>query len=92
MASELVRAGYAGSFNFGEVLGSDYAAAQLIARWAYNAGYGGIAYLSAHDSSLTCWAFFDHGSVTAIGVPEAIDRNDPDLIAAAELFGLTLPE
>jgi RES domain len=53
LASELVKAGYSGSFNFGEIIGSDYAITQVISRWAYDAGYGGVAYPSTHDASLT---------------------------------------
>ena len=90
LASDLLAAGYTGSFNFGEIIGSDYTITQLISRWAYDAGYGGIGYPSAHDGSLTCRAIFDRASVTLVGTVEPIRRDDPDLIAAVDLFGLTL--
>ena len=92
LASELVTAGYSGAFNFGEIIGSDYTITQIIARWAYDAGYGGVAYLSTHDGSLTCWAIFDRGPVMPIGTAEPIRHDDPDLIAVTDLFGLMLPE
>ena len=92
LASELVAAGYSGAFNFGDIISSDYTITQLISRWAYDAGYGGIAYPSAHDSSLTCWAIFDRVPVTPAGGVEPIRRDDPDLIAAMDLFGLVLPK
>lgn len=91
LASELVMAGYRGAFNFGEIIGSDYTITRLISRWAYDAGYGGIAYPSAHDGSLTCWAIFDRAPVTRIGTAEPIPRDDPDLIVVLGLFGLVLP-
>lgn len=90
LAAELVTAGYSGAFNFGEIIGSDYRITRIIAQWAYDAGYGGIAYPSAHDSRRTCWAIFDRAPVTAEGTPELIRRDDPDLIAAINVFGLVL--
>ena len=90
LASELVRAGYRGSFNFGEIIGSDYTITQLISRWAHDAEYSGIAYPSTHDSSLTCWAIFDRAPVMPIGAAEPIRRDDPDQIVAIDLFSLVL--
>jgi hypothetical protein len=91
LAAGLVAAGYSGAFNFGEIIGSDYRITQAIALWAYDAGYGGIAYPSAHDETLTCWAIFDRATVIPAGSSHPIRRDDPDLIAAIELFGLELP-
>lgn len=88
LATALLAAGYSGAFNFGEVIGSDYRLTQLIARWAHDHGYTGVAYPSAHDHSLTCWAVFDTASVIWVGGPEPILRDDPDLHLAATLFGL----
>jgi hypothetical protein len=92
LASDLLAAGDTGSFNFGEIIGSDYTITQLISRWAYDAGYGGIAYPSAHDGSLTCWAIFDRTPVMPVGPAEPIRHDDADLIAVIELFGLVIPE
>jgi hypothetical protein len=91
LAAELVKAGYSGSFNFGEIIGSNYTITQVISRWAYNGGYVGVAYPSTHDASLSCWAIFDRASLTLVGTVEPIRHDDPDLIAAIELFGLMLP-
>lgn len=84
-------AGYSSAFNFGEIIGTDYTITQLISRWAYDARYNGIAYPSAHDGSLTCWANFDRAPVTLGGTVEPIRRDEADLIAAIDLFGLVLP-
>jgi hypothetical protein len=91
LASELLTAGYSGAFNFGEIIGSDYRITRLVSRWSYDSGYGGIAYPSTHDASLTCWAIFDRASVTIVGTVEPIRQDDPDLLAAIDLFGLILP-
>lgn len=88
LAAALLAGGYSGAFNFGEVIGSDYRLTQLIARWAHDHEYTGVAYPSAHDHSLTCWAIFDTASIILVGEPEAIQRDDPDLHLAATLFGL----
>ncbi|MDQ2651905.1 MAG: RES family NAD+ phosphorylase [Chloroflexota bacterium] len=90
LAAALLSGGYSGAFNFGEVIGSDYRLTQLIARWAHDHEYTGVAYPSAHDHSLTCWAVFDTASIILLGEPEPIPRDDPDLHLAAILFGLRL--
>ncbi|MFT4039923.1 MAG: RES family NAD+ phosphorylase [Thermomicrobiales bacterium] len=90
LAGELLAAGYTGSFNFGEVIGTVYRLTQSITRWAHARGFTGIAYPSAHDHALTCWAVFDTAEITLVGDSEAIRRDDPALLAAASLFGLTL--
>ena len=92
LAADLIAAGYAGAFNFGEIIGTDYRITRTIARWAYDAGYDGIAYPSTHDSSLTCWAIFDNASLTLVSSPEPIQRHDPDFLTVINLFGLVLDE
>jgi hypothetical protein len=92
LAAELIAAGYGGAFNFGEIIGADHRVTRIIARWGCDAGYHGIAYPSAHHSNYTCWAIFDRASLLPEGHPEPIQRHDPDLIAAVDLFGLVLPE
>jgi hypothetical protein len=87
LAAELTASGYSGVFNFGEIIGSDYTVTQQIARWAFGAGYGSIVYPSAHDNALS-WALFDRVKIIPVGDPEIIQRDDPDLVAAAKLFGL----
>jgi hypothetical protein len=71
--------------------GPSRALTQAIARWAYDHGYHGIAYRSRFDDSFDCWALFERASITPAGPSEAIRRTDPDLRAAAVLFGLRLP-
>ncbi|MBL8126802.1 MAG: RES family NAD+ phosphorylase [Chloroflexia bacterium] len=88
LAVALLAGGYSGEFNFGEVIGSDYRLTQLIASWAHNHGFTGVAYPSAHDHSLTCWAVFSTASVILVGEPVPILRDDPDLHWAATLFGV----
>jgi hypothetical protein len=91
LAAELLTAGYSGAFNFGEIIGSDYRITQLVSRWSYDSGFGGIAYPSTHDASLTCWAIFDRAAVKLVSTVEPIRHDDPALLAAIELFGLMLP-
>lgn len=90
LAKEFLAAGYRGAFNFGEIIGADYVVTQQIARWAFNQGFGGIVYLSTHNHALTCWALFDVVNIDPISEPEIIRPDDPDLVAAARLFGLAL--
>lgn len=64
---------------------------QAIGGWACDEGFAGIAYKSRFDDSYTCWALFEGRATWApAGPPELITRRDPDLRAAAMLFGLTL--
>lgn len=88
LAEALVACGYAGAFNFGEVLGSDYRVTQRIAAWAHDHAYTGVAYPSTHDHRCTCWAIFDSATVVSEGDPETIQPDDPDLLTTAALFGL----
>lgn len=92
LAADLVDAGYLGPFNFGELIGTDHRITRIVAGWAYDAGYAGIAYPSTHDDRLTCWAIFDRASLLPVGRPQPIQRSDRELVAALELFGLDLPD
>lgn len=92
LAGDLVAAGYGGTFNFGEIVGVDYVVTQRIARWTYTEGYDGIVYASAHDPALSCWAIFEGAEIVPLGTPKVIRYDDPDLIAAAELFRLKIPD
>jgi hypothetical protein len=67
------------------VYGLSRALTQAIARWAYEAGYQGLAFGSRHDERLTNWAVF-----TPDGLPIPLARDDADLLAVAALFGLTV--
>jgi hypothetical protein len=72
------------------VLGPRRHVTQAIARWAVEADYAGIAYRSRFDETLTLWAVFEGAAFTPVGAPEPVRPDDPDLLAAAELFGLSV--
>jgi hypothetical protein len=72
------------------LVGPDRRLTQAIARWAYEAGFSGLAYTSRLDSRLVCWAIFEGAEFEVIGAPEPIELNDPDLVAIARLFNLAL--
>ena len=72
------------------VLGPNRALTQSIARWAYERGFTGIVYSSRFDKAFDCWAIFEGAALEPIGLAEPLTRDDPDLLAAARLFGLSL--
>jgi hypothetical protein len=72
------------------VLGPQRLLTQAIARWAYENGYSGIVYSSRFDAAQSLWAIFEGAVFEPVGVPEPIVPGDPDLLAAAKLFGLTV--
>ena len=72
------------------VLGPRRHLTQAIARWAYEHGYAGIVYRSRFDDALSLWAIFEGAAFEPVGVPEPIVPDDPDLVAAARLFGLAI--
>jgi hypothetical protein len=41
---------------------------------------------------MSCWALFDRAMFGAIGEPQQLNRDDPDLKEVARLFDLTVPE
>ena len=90
LTEALVGLGYGDRFVWGEVLGHDHRLTQVIARWAYESEYRGLAYSSCHDARLDCWAVFEGAVFEAEGRPEGIDQGDPDLVAVAGLFGLAI--
>jgi hypothetical protein len=72
------------------VLGAGRTLTQAIARWAYERGYAGLAYMSRLDSSLILWALFEGVAFEPIGLPEPLTREDADRVATARLFGLVI--
>ena len=90
IAKSLPTLGYGARFKPGDLVGSDRALTQTIARWAFDQGFAGIAYSCSHDPSLDCWAIFEGPHVRPAGAPHPIDPTDPDLIAVAQLFELTI--
>lgn len=67
---------------------------QGIARWAYDWGYAGLRYGSRYNEAFNCWAIFERPDLATFsreGKVELIAPDDPDFLAAVELFGLTAP-
>lgn len=74
--------------DLGHVLGPSTALTQMIARWAYQRGYAGLAYTSRLDARLTLWALFEGVAIEPVGLPEPLTPDDSDLTATARLYGL----
>jgi hypothetical protein len=72
------------------VLGPGRTLTQTIARCAYEHRYAGLAYHSRLDHTLTLWAIFEGSAFEAVGLPEPITPDDPDLVATVRLYGLVL--
>jgi hypothetical protein len=89
LAGELLRLGLA-DLDVGGVVGPARALTQAVAGWAHGQGYAGLAYASRIDQALTCWAVFEGARFEAVGSPEPIASDDPDLRAVARLFGLAV--
>jgi hypothetical protein len=70
------------------VRGPNRAVTMAISRWAYDAGFQGVAYRSRFDDALDCWAIFEGARVQRIGLTEPLLPDDSDLLAAAGRFGL----
>lgn len=90
LAGTLVGLGYP-DFDAGEAIGRDRRVTQTIARWAYEEGFGGIRYPSRFDPALPLWAIFEGGTFAEATV-SAIAPDDPDLLAVAALFRLTIEQ
>lgn len=90
IASLLPDLGYGKRFKPGDLLGADRRLTQTIARWAYANGYAGLAYSCSHRPRLDCWAVFAGAALTVVGAPLSIAPDDPDLIAVAREFELTI--
>lgn len=63
---------------------------RAIAGWAAARGFHGITYTSRLDDHWTCWALFEGAAIVPLGPPAPLRRGDPDLLATAALFQLTL--
>jgi len=63
---------------------------RAVGRWAYDAGFQGVAYRSRFDDALDCWAIFEGAAFERVGSSERLTRNDGDLRAAAALLGLAV--
>jgi hypothetical protein len=92
LALQLSQLGLRKRFVLGDILAHDHRVTQLIARWAIDNAFDGIAYSSCHDPSLTCWAIFEGVDLIPLGQPEPITTTDPDLLAVARLWDLRIPD
>lgn len=63
---------------------------RAVGRWAYDAGYQGIIYRSRFHDAFDCWAIFEGADFDRVGSVTPLTADDPDLRAAAALFGLTI--
>jgi RES domain-containing protein len=77
-------------FDASHVLGQDFALTQEIASWTYEQGFEGIIYNSRFALDRTCIAIFE-GMLFSESQTCAINRDDSDLIWAADVLGLTIP-
>lgn len=75
------------------ITSAERAFTQVCARYVFEQGYDGVRYVSQLGSSWECWAMFDTSAVLVErSSPAAIEHDDADLIAAAQLFGFTIEE
>lgn len=82
--------GYGTRFKPGDLLGFDRRLTQAIARWAFDHGYADLTYSCSHRPRLDCWAIFEGAALSVAGPPLPIEPDDPDLIAVAREFELTI--
>ena len=78
-------------FVLGDLLVNDHRITRLVAGWAIDHAFDGIAYRSCHNPSLTCWAIFAGATLDMKDAPRPINPDDPDLHAVARLWKLQLP-
>lgn len=90
IAALLPELGYGKRFKPGDLVGPDRRLTQAIARWAFERGFAGLAYSCSHDLRLDCWAIFEGAAFVRIDPPSSIEPDDPDLIAVARDFELTI--
>lgn len=77
-------------FDAGAVLSPDRHLTQTISRWAFGHGYNGVVFPSRFEPAYTNWAVFEGAAIEPVGVAEPILRDDPDLVAVARRYNLTL--
>jgi hypothetical protein len=86
----LASRGYA-ELDVSNVLGQDFGLTQEIAGWAYEQGFRGIIYSSRFALDRTCIAIFE-GTMLSNTQSMVIKQDDPDLIWAANVLNLNIPE
>lgn len=89
-AALLPELGYGKRIKPGDLFGSDRGVTQAVAHWAHGHDFAGIAYSCSHDLRLDCWAIFEGALFSAVEAPMTIAPDDPELIAVAKDFDLTI--
>jgi len=89
MAATLVSLGLP-DFDVSAARGPSRDLTRHVARWAFERDFQGVAYRSRFADDLDCWVVFEGAAISPAGPAEAIVPDDVDLLAAAELFGLTI--
>lgn len=77
-------------FDAGAALSPDRHLTQTISRWAFEHGYNGVVFPSRFEPRYSNWAVFEGAAITPVGVAGPILRDDPDLVAVARRYNLTL--
>lgn len=91
LGPQLVALGLGGRFVLGDLMANDHRITRLVTGWAIDRAFDGVAYLSCHDPTLTCWAIFEGAVLMQQETARPIDPGDPDLRAVADLWNLEVP-
>ncbi len=83
--------GFGNRFVLGDLLANDHRITRLVASWAIDRSFDGIAYRSCHNPALSCWAIFEGATIATHDEALPINPDDPDLHAVARLWNLSLP-
>jgi hypothetical protein len=89
LADVLLRLGMT-DFDVSGARGPSRELTQRISRWAFERGFGGIAYRSRLADDLDCWAIFEGDHWEPVGRPMPIRHDNPALHKAAKLLGLSI--
>lgn len=91
LAHQLTRLDLGDRFVLGDLISRDHRLTRIIAGWALEEGFDGVAYASCHDPSLTCFAIFADVELIPLGEPVPLPLDDTDLREVAKLWNLELP-
>ncbi len=91
LGSQFSQLGLGNRFVLGDLIANDHRITRLVAGWAIDQSFDGIAYRSCHNPSLTCWAIFEGATLVSHDAALPINPDDPDLHAVARLWNLSLP-
>jgi hypothetical protein len=91
LGAAISRLGIGTRFVLGDLIANDHRLTRLVAGWAIDRGFHGVAYASCHDPALTCWAIFEGTQLISRDAGTKIDSADPDLLAVAALWNLAVP-